>query len=106
MVVFAGDDDCAVIGERNVVTLIVLHGAFQRSHQLPTCTEHRQVEVVVVVRNNHLTMWTDANADGVIGHTLATNHSQWGAVISKHLELKQKQLCLISTEHFQQLGTI
>ena len=85
VVVFAGDDDRSIIGKRNIVALVVFDGALERSQQLSTGTEHCQIEVVVVVCNNHLTMWANTDADWVIRHTLATNDSQWGAVICENL---------------------
>jgi len=88
MVVLASYDDRSIVGERNVVALVVLHGALQRSNQLAARTEHRQVEVVVIVRHNHLAVRTNTDADWVISHTLSANHSQRGTVICKHLKNK------------------
>jgi len=87
VVVLAGYDDRSVIGKRYIVALVVFHGALERSQQLSTGTEHCQIEVVVVVGNNHLTMRADTHADRIIRHTLATNDSQWSAVITEHLEI-------------------
>jgi len=97
VVVFARNDDGPVIGKRDIVALVVFHGAFQRSHQLSTRTEHRQIEVVMVVCNDHLAVRTHANADRVISHTLTTDDSQWSAVVREHLQSKQKPRSTLHT---------
>ena len=63
-------------------------GALQCAHQLAAGTEHSQVEVVVIVCDDYLTVRTNANADRIIGHTLATNDSQWSAIIREYLQTK------------------
>ena len=87
MVVFAGHDHRAVVGKCHVVALVVFHRTLERSHQFAAGTEHRQIEVVVVVGNDHLTVRTDTNANWVVGHSLSTDDSQWSAVVCEHLKI-------------------
>lgn len=86
MVVLASDDHRSVVGKRHVVALVVFDGALQCTHQLPAATEHRQVEVVVIVGYNHLAVRTNADADRVISNTLTADDTQRSAVVRKHLK--------------------
>lgn len=87
VVVLARNHDRSVVGKRNVVALVVLDGALQRAQQLSAGTEHRQVEVVVIVRHNHLAVWTHADADRIVCYSLASDDSQQSAVIREHLQI-------------------
>ena len=53
-VILGGEDDGAVLHERHVEALRVLDLALERAEQLAGLAEHRQVEVVVVVRDADL----------------------------------------------------
>jgi len=88
VVVLAGDHHHAVVGKRHVVALVVLDCALEGAYQLAACAEHRQIEVVVVVGDDHLAVGTNTDPDRVVGHALAADDTEWGAVICKHLNAK------------------
>ncbi len=65
-VVFAGQDDGAVVHEGDVEALRVLDLALQGGEELAVLREDGQVEVVVVVGDRDLAGCVDADADGVV----------------------------------------
>jgi len=88
VIVFACHHDRPIVSKRDVVALVVFDGALQRTEKLAAGTEHRQVEVVVIVRNYYLAVRTHADANRIVGHTLAANDSQRSAVVREHLKTK------------------
>ena len=85
-VILGGEDDGAVLHERHVEALRVLDLALERAEQLAGLAEHRQVEVVVVVRDADLPGGGEAHADGEVGDALAPDLPQVIAVVVKNLD--------------------
>ena len=85
-VILGGEDDGAVLHERHVEALRVLDLALERAEQLAGLAEHRQVEVVVVVRDADLPGGGEAHADGEVGDALAPDLPQVVPVIVEDLD--------------------
>ena len=85
-VILGGEDDGAVLHERHVEALRALDLALQRAEQLAGLAEHRQVEVVVVVRDADLPGGGEAHADGEVGDALAPDLPQVVAVVVEDLD--------------------
>jgi len=73
-VVFAGQDDRAVIHEGDVEALRVFDLALQGREELAVLREDGQVEVVVVVGDRDLAGCVDANADWIVGDAWKYKH--------------------------------
>jgi hypothetical protein len=84
-IVLAGQHHRAIFHQRDVEALRMFHLALQRIHNLSILSEDGQVEVVVIVRHDHLALLVDAHADGIVGNSLATNLTQIVAFIAEHL---------------------
>lgn len=85
-IVLAGQHHTAVVHERHIEALRVLHLRLERRDQLPILREDRQVEVVVVVRDEDLPVRVDPDANWVVGNTLAANLPQILALVVEHLD--------------------
>ena len=85
-VILGGEDDGAVLHERHVEALRVLDLALERAEQLAGLAEHRQVEVVVVVRDADLPGGGEAHADGEVGDALAPDLPQVVPVVVEDLD--------------------
>lgn len=84
-VVLAGQDHAAVIHQRHVKTLSMLHLALKSRNKLAVLAEHGQVEVVVVVGYGDFTRRVNADTDRVVGDPFASDLPQEVAVIVEHL---------------------
>ena len=66
-IIFRGQYYWAVIHEADVKTLGMFNFRFQSGQELSLLREHGQVEVVMVVGDDHLSGGIDADANGIIG---------------------------------------
>merc|ERR1719481_1641468 len=65
-IILRSKDDRSVLHQRNVKTLSMLNLALKRTEQLPSLTEHGEVEVVVVVGNRNLARGGQTNTNGEV----------------------------------------
>merc|ERR1719347_1789922 len=84
-IILRSEDDGSVLHERDVKTLSMLDLTLERTEQLPSLTEHSEVEVVVVVRNRNLTRGSQTNTNGKIRDAFSSYLSQVISLVVKNL---------------------
>lgn len=85
-IILGGEDYRAVVHEGHIKALCMLHLGLISRHQLAILREESQVEVVVVVSNEHLALAVDAHTNRVVGDALTPNLSQVLTLIVEHLQ--------------------
>jgi len=85
-IVFACQDDRAVVKECNIETLGVFDLRFERRDELPVLSENGQVEVVVIVGDEDFAGRVDAYANWVVGETFAADLAQEDALVAEYLD--------------------
>lgn len=84
-IVFACENNRAVIHQGHVETLRMLHLAFQGIDELAILSENRKIEVVVVIGNQDLSSAVDTNTDWIVGDALASNLPQEDSLVVEDL---------------------
>ena len=85
-IVLRREDHRAIIHEGYVETLSVLHLRLVGRHELAVLSEQCQVEVVMVVRDEDLSLCSYAHADRVVGDTFPADLTQILAIVVEYLE--------------------
>ncbi|RNA37422.1 hypothetical protein BpHYR1_015819 [Brachionus plicatilis] len=84
--VFAGEHNGAVVHEAHVETLGMLDLGLEGRDHVTLLVEHSQVEVVVVVGDEHFAVRVDADADRVVGDALAAYLTQKVSLVVEDLD--------------------
>lgn len=92
-VILAGEDDRTVIHKSDVEALRVFDFRLVGGDELALLGEQRKVEVVVVVRYEHLALAVDAHADRVVGDALAADLPKVLALVIEDLRRDGALVC-------------
>jgi len=93
--IFTGHDNVTVTSKSHIIAVCMFDATFKSAQQGAISAEHSDIEVVMIVGNNHTARSINSDTNRIIGGTSTADGAHKCSSIAVHLTMKQLPLILL-----------